>query len=459
MYITATLDYDYGCVNIKVGLAASDNSPEELFLFRYTNSESNTADLIAILHPEQYEQYRDILVEQGERYKYGVSQSLVSAVFNPASVSNAITQSWVYVDFEDIFLSDRDCSLRIKFNPQVSSFKNIIQEQKIETIGNRFPFFFRNGQLQYREIPISGLISTEMDEYFAAALSAQDTSLRSATDAGAISGKTQREIYYNERKYREKVEAWLNNCQPKVFRSPTEGNYILRLMGVSMTPNQQLSRRLHTFNATGYEVAEYNVLSLINYHMLPVDHWYRIGDIASLGVWGKVKSSNLVNSAKRVGAEDKQLEINNVDITKIVGGKDIAVGGYIAKTTAKFMAPRASGNDIANATTAGLVIASDEVNRLNTTEEGLVYVNSISLDNIELQTGKIFQIGPNEERVERENADVPEEIDTNVDTVLSSTQKNRISIDNSGYMNINKVTSNKLIQEDLKELYIGGGGL
>jgi hypothetical protein len=73
MYITATLDYDYGCVNIKVSLAASDNSPEELFLFRYTNSESNTADLIAILHPEQYEQYRDILVEQGERYKYGVS--------------------------------------------------------------------------------------------------------------------------------------------------------------------------------------------------------------------------------------------------------------------------------------------------------------------------------------------------------------------------------------------------
>jgi hypothetical protein len=163
---------------------------------------------------------------------------LVSAVFNPASTSNAITQSWVYVDFEDIFLSDRDCSLRIKFNPQVSSFKNIIQEQKIETIGNRFPFFFRNGQLQYREIPISGLISTEMDEYFAAALSAQDTSLRGATDAGAISGKAQREIYYNERKYREKVEAWLNNGQPKVFRSPTEGNYILRLMGVSMTPNQ-----------------------------------------------------------------------------------------------------------------------------------------------------------------------------------------------------------------------------
>ncbi len=102
---------------------------------------------------------------------------MVSAVFNPASTSNAITQSWVYVDFEDIFLNDRDCSLRLKFNPQVSSFKNIIQEQKIETIGNRFPFFFRNGQLQYREIPISGLISTEMDEYFAAALSAQDTSL------------------------------------------------------------------------------------------------------------------------------------------------------------------------------------------------------------------------------------------------------------------------------------------
>jgi hypothetical protein len=30
---------------------------------------------------------------------------------------------------------------------------------------------------------------------------------------------------------------WLNNGKPKLFRSPSEGNYIVRLMSVSLTPN------------------------------------------------------------------------------------------------------------------------------------------------------------------------------------------------------------------------------
>jgi hypothetical protein len=31
---------------------------------------------------------------------------------------------------------------------------------------------------------------------------------------------------------------WLNNGKPKLFRSPAEGNYVLRLMNISMSPNQ-----------------------------------------------------------------------------------------------------------------------------------------------------------------------------------------------------------------------------
>ena len=394
-----------------------------------------------------------------ERYKYGVAKSLVSAVFNPRGSDNAKTQDWVYVDFEDIFLSDRDCSLRIKFNPQVTSFKNIIQEQKIETIGNRFPFFFRNGQLQYRELPISGLISTEMDEYFAAALSATDTSLRSATDAGAENGRSQREIYYNERKYREKVEAWLNNGQPKVFRSPTEGNYILRLTGVSMTPNQQLSRRLHTFNATGYEIADYNILNLISYKILPVDYWYRIGEIAGLGVWGKVRGSTMLGSVSR-GSDKEQLLLNKFDITKVVGGPDILIGD-ISESKSFVMMMRSTGDQIADSVNPGLVIASEEVNRLNTNEEGVPFINAVSFDKIKLTNGVILQIGPNQERVQRTSSEKekPDVVDQDLGTVRSSSSSNGIKIDASGYMTINTVTNNKIIQEELKELYIGGGGV
>jgi hypothetical protein len=46
----------------------------------------------------------------------------------------------------------------------VSSFKNTILESKMDTIGGQYPFFFRNGNVKYKEFPISGLISALMDD-------------------------------------------------------------------------------------------------------------------------------------------------------------------------------------------------------------------------------------------------------------------------------------------------------
>jgi len=63
-----------------------------------------------------------------------------------------------------MFLSDGTRQLKIRFNPKVSSFKTTILEQKVDTIGSKYPFFFRNGNVYYKEFPISGLISRLMDE-------------------------------------------------------------------------------------------------------------------------------------------------------------------------------------------------------------------------------------------------------------------------------------------------------
>jgi len=39
-------------------------------------------------------------------------------------------------------------------------------EQKTNTIGGKYPFIFRNGNVYYKEFPISGLISYQTDEDF-----------------------------------------------------------------------------------------------------------------------------------------------------------------------------------------------------------------------------------------------------------------------------------------------------
>ena len=58
------------------------------------------------------------------------------------------------------------------------------------------------------------------------------------------------------------VLEWLNNGEEKLFRSPTEGNYIVRLMNNSLSPTDSLGRMLHTFNSTAYEVADFNYENL-----------------------------------------------------------------------------------------------------------------------------------------------------------------------------------------------------
>ena len=197
----------------------------------------------------------DSNVEQGLQYEYGYC--LEDKVNNIAWTS-------ICPDFEDIFLSDKEHTLRIRYNPKISSFKTTLAEQKTDTIGAKYPFFFRNGNLAYNELPISGLISYHMDdlmlfdtsladEYGVAAVARQRTA-----DSSAFMNRTPADEVYLERKYKRKVMDWLNNGQPKLFRSATEGNFIVRLMNVSLSPNDQLGRRLHTFQATAYEIDDYD---------------------------------------------------------------------------------------------------------------------------------------------------------------------------------------------------------
>jgi hypothetical protein len=65
----------------------------------------------------------------------------------------------VLCDFEDAFLYDGERQLKIRFNPQISSFKSTILESKVDTIGGKYPFVFRNGNVEYKEFSIAGLLS------------------------------------------------------------------------------------------------------------------------------------------------------------------------------------------------------------------------------------------------------------------------------------------------------------
>lgn len=243
--VVATVDNENGGINIQLKMEGNIQGK-----FRLVRSSSEIQEIIRefIINDianGYYDLGTDYTVQQGITYKYGVQQ------YNDSFTTDLIESNEVLADFEDAFLFDGERQLKIKFNPKISSFKDTILESKLDTIGSRYPFVFRNGRTKYKEFPISGLISYWMDN-----------ENLFTVDKNNFSTNLTGDIIAAERQFKLEVLEWLNNGQPKLFRSPTEGNYIIRLMNVSLSPNDTLGRMLHTFNCTAYEIAEYNYTNL-----------------------------------------------------------------------------------------------------------------------------------------------------------------------------------------------------
>lgn len=200
--------------------------------------------------------WRDYTTEQGKKYCYALQQYNDYGIY-----SNKILSNEVYADFEDMFLFDGERQLKIRYNPKVTSFKVNVLEAKTDTIGSQFPYILRNGNTYYKEFPISGLISyyIDNDELF---LQKNEYNYKDLT-----TNLTSQNIN-QERNFKMNVYEWLTNGNLKLFRSPGEGNFIVRLMNVSLTPNDAVNRMLHTFNSTAYEIAAFSHKNLQEFNFI-----------------------------------------------------------------------------------------------------------------------------------------------------------------------------------------------
>ena len=233
-------------------------------------------------YPSKYN-WKDFTIEHGYSYKYSLQQYND----NNKIYSNRILSNEITTNFEHIYLYDGKRQIKIKYNPKISSFKDTLLESKTNTLGGKYPYFFRNGNVSYKEFPISGLISYQSDEEQLFLkdedMGLQDIShlkrgniLDDSIDAKIISNKQDRTINlvdYNiraERIFKLKVLEFLNDGKPKLFKSPGEGNYIVRLMNSSLSPNDQLGRMLHTFSTTATEIDTVNNSTLNKYNFISI---------------------------------------------------------------------------------------------------------------------------------------------------------------------------------------------
>ena len=240
----------------------------------------------------------DYTIESGVWYRYAIQKVMPNGVRSEITITKneGGRPTETMVDFDDIFLTRNGIQFKVKYNPTVSSFKRNILESKTDTLGSRTPFTRRNGDVNYKVFPVSGLITAFCDEeglFFN-----KDNIYRQHKDKyniynleNQISDKND---YIYEREFREKIMDFLYEDALVLFRSQTEGNVLVKLMELNFTPNQQLGRMLYTFTANAYEKADCTVDNF---------DYYNIQKRGELDDYLELGSENYIGDVKFTGVE------------------------------------------------------------------------------------------------------------------------------------------------------------
>lgn len=289
--------------------------------------------------------FTDFTIESGIKYKYAIQKENSQGLrTSPLFEENKNKRM---VNFEYSYLFADEVQIPLKFNTKLSSFKHTVLANKIDTLGSKYPTITRNGDAYYAEFPITGLISFNLDSdqtffkyktnptagyYYKDELIIPDTKFeldhinarieatnginstnKTFTDRKIDNNLTDNNIFI-ERKFREKVEEFLNNGEAKLFKSPTEGNIIVSLMNISLTPEETLGRMIYNFSATAYEIIDYSIENLDSVQIID------IGILSDFSVEDKTKLFGQINgmyigkyepNAQKNGFHNEQLANKN----------------------------------------------------------------------------------------------------------------------------------------------------
>ena len=227
-------------------------------------------NLILPSQKEINEIFYDYTIESGVWYKYGV-QKYVNAGNSVSRGPLNIIDKPIMRNFNYSFLlGSNNQQLKLQFNNRVSNYKINVNEGNTVTLGGKYPFITRNGATRYKTFTIDGLISFNMDEngLFLTKEKAHgfEEIAKLYEEYNKANGITQYDYIY-EKEFRDAVIEFLYDGKPKLFKSPTEGNILVRLTNVGLIPQQGLDRMIYDFSATANEIADASMEKYKKYNL------------------------------------------------------------------------------------------------------------------------------------------------------------------------------------------------
>ena len=278
--IVATPDQDEGLINLSFVLLKNFNTP---LMIKRLNSKDNyttvedltflSASHISTFPLDSKEVYRtislnDLTVENGVGYIYFLSYAAQTGMLAPTYDANKV----VAVFFEDTYLvGENNLQLKLPFNTTISSYRKNKNDVTIPTLGSKFPFTRRSGASDYRSFGLSSLISFHVDplklffnyntdylpyDTLEHAVHLEDHLLTDYTDV------------VKEKVFRDKVIDFIYDGKIKLFKSPTEGNILIKLTDIGLEPVTQINRMLYQFSCTCTENDSFNLDNLEKYLLI-----------------------------------------------------------------------------------------------------------------------------------------------------------------------------------------------
>ena len=216
---------------------------------------------------ELYPIIYDYTIESDTYYKYSIQrmEPEVSPLGYKYSTMNIMEQPIIRKFDYSFLLGQNNQQLKLEFDNTMNSFRHQIADAKVEPVGSKYPYITRNGKMNYKTFPINGLISFNMDENNVFLKNGNKDLFKYEEIAALHAGDREHYNFNYEKKFRKAVLEFLQDGKPKLFKSPSEGNIIIRLTDVNCTPNQTTNRLIYSFSATADEIDDNTMESYLKY--------------------------------------------------------------------------------------------------------------------------------------------------------------------------------------------------
>jgi hypothetical protein len=245
--------------------------------------------------------FYDYLIEPGMLYSYmlqSVNYDTISKKVIARGSSTPMSQRVnIIPDFTGSYLYGLDdVQLNFTYDGKLTNLKEVKKDAVIETIGSKYPFVVRNSDIGYKQFSFTAIITSISDPLrtfggltYAELMSGSDNinintlyekfiSEGSQQVLGNVAGnyvlKTsikdkqyldRNQNFLVEREFRKRVMSWLYNGKPKIFKSDTEGLFLVKITEVALEPLEELGRQLYRFSCTATEIDPITNETLIKY--------------------------------------------------------------------------------------------------------------------------------------------------------------------------------------------------